>query len=66
MVLKSVSSSMILENSMNEVELETWKAFLLVVKNFLGNKKTKNYAELVTNMLIVLRNLGCNMSIKMH
>ena len=54
------------ENSMNEVELEAWKAFVLVVKNFLGNNKASNYAELVTNMLTAFRNLGCNMSIKMH
>lgn len=54
------------ENSMNEVELEAWKAFVLVVKNFLGNNKANNYAELVTNRLIAFRNLGCNMSIKMH
>ena len=54
------------ENSMNEVELEAWKAFVLVVKNFLGNNKARNYAELVANMLTAFRNLGCNMSIKMH
>ena len=29
---------------MNEVELEAWKAFVVVVKNFLGNKKVWNYA----------------------
>ena len=28
------------ENSMNEVELEAWKAFVLVFKNFLGNNKS--------------------------
>ena len=39
------------EKSMNKVELEAWKEFVLVVKNFLGNKKTRNYAELVSNML---------------
>ena len=49
-----------IENSMNEVELETWKAFVLVVKNFLGNNKARNYAELVNNMLTAFRNLGCN------
>ena len=54
------------ENSMNEVELEAWKAFVLVVKNFLGNNKARNYTELVNNMLITFRNLGCNMSVKMH
>ena len=53
------------ENSMNEEELEAWKAFVLVVKNFLGNNKDRNYAELVNNMLNVFRNLGSNMSVKM-
>ena len=54
------------ENSMNEVELEEWKAFVLVVKNFLGNNKARNYAEFVNNMLTAFRNLGCNMGVKMH
>ena len=54
------------ENSMNEVELEAWKAFVLIVKNFLGINKARNYAEPVNNMLTTFRNLGCNMSIKMH
>lgn len=35
-------------NSMNEVELDVWKAFVLVLKNFLT---TRNYAERITNML---------------
>ena len=30
------------ENSMNEVELEAWKAFVLVVKKFLGSNKVRN------------------------
>ena len=42
------------------------QAFDLVVKNFLGNNKARNYAELVNNMLTAFRNLGCNMSIKMY
>ena len=54
------------EHLKNEVELEAWKAFVLVVRNFLGNNKARNYAELVINMLTAFRNLGCNMSIKMH
>ena len=53
------------ENSMNKVELEAWKAFVLVVKNFLGNNKARNYAELVNNMLTAFRNLSCNLSVKM-
>ena len=54
------------ETAMNEVELEAWRAFVLVVKNFLGTNKARNYTELVNNMLAVFRNLGCNMSVKMH
>ena len=54
------------ENSMNEVELEEWKASVQVVKNFLGNNKARNYAELVNNMLTAFKSLGCNMSVKMH
>ena len=54
------------ENPMNEVEMEARKAFVLVVKNFLGNNKARNYSELVNNMLTAFRNLGCNMSVKMH
>ena len=54
------------ENSMNKVELEVWKTFVLVVKNFLGSNKARNYTELVNNMLTAFRNLGCNMSVKIH
>lgn len=42
------------------------EGFFLVVKNFLGNNKARNYAELVTNMLTAVRNLRCHMSIKMY
>ena len=51
---------------MNKVELEAWKAFVLVFKNFFGNNKARNYAELGTNMRTAFRNLGSNMNIKMH
>ena len=54
------------ENSKNEVELEAWKAFVLVVKNFLDNNEARNYAELVNNMMTAFRYLGCNMSDRMH
>ena len=54
------------ENSMNEIELEAWQAFVQVKRNFLGNEKAENYEALVSNMLIAYQKLGCNMSIKMH
>jgi len=54
------------EESMNRTELEAWSSFVLVVKNFLGNNKALNYADLVSDMLIAFKNLRCNMSIKIH
>lgn len=67
-VLRSGNSSEIqsLKNPMNEVKLEAWKAFVLVVKDFVGNNKARNYAEFVNNMMTAFRNLSCNMSVKMH
>jgi hypothetical protein len=32
---------------MNEIESCAWSSFVLVVKNFLGNKKADNYTQLV-------------------
>ncbi|XP_077153196.1 uncharacterized protein LOC143816558 [Ranitomeya variabilis] len=52
--------------SMNETEERAWNAFCNVVQNFLGNKKADNYEEIVEELLMSLRNLGCRMSIKIH
>lgn len=40
---------------MSEVELNAWTSFVLVVRNFLGNYKTKNYVELLINMISCFR-----------
>ena len=53
-------------DSMNKVELAAWLSFVEVVKNFLGNYRADNYKEIVTNMLGNFRNLGTNVSIKVH
>ena len=52
--------------SMTELEFSAWNSFVLVVKNFLGNFKAENYKELVKNMLSNFRDIGANMSIKIH
>ena len=52
--------------SMNETEERAWNAFCNVVQNFLGNKKADNYEEIVEELLMSLRDLGCRMSIKIH
>lgn len=51
---------------MTELELKAWTAFVSVMQNFLGNKKSENYIELVEDLLLQLKNMGCNMSIKLH
>jgi hypothetical protein len=52
--------------SMNEIELCAWSSFVLIVKNFLGNKKADNYTQLVEDMLFHFNRLGCNISVKVH
>ena len=53
-------------NFMNSAELSVCTAFTNVVKFFLGKTKALNYKELVETLLTSLRQLGANMSIKLH
>ena len=53
-------------SSMNETEKAAWESFVLVVQNFLGNKRADNYKELIKNMLDSYQALGCLMNIKLH
>ena len=43
-----------------------WNAFRDVAHNFLGNTKAPNYIELVEHMIDSYKNMGCNMSLKIH
>ncbi|XP_077974510.1 uncharacterized protein LOC144430449 [Styela clava] len=47
-------------------ELRAWTAFTNGVKFFLGKTKAPNYKELAETLLTSLRQLGANMSIKLH
>ncbi|KYN03872.1 hypothetical protein ALC62_05277 [Cyphomyrmex costatus] len=51
---------------MTDVEVSAWSSFVLVCQEFLGNKKSENYKDLVQNMLQNFQKLGTNMSIKVH
>ena len=53
-------------NSMTELEFSAWNSFVLGVTNFWGNLKAENHKELVENMLSNFRDIGANMSIKIH
>ena len=52
--------------SMNELESKTWRSFVAVTKNFLGNKRSDDYVSLVQNLLDNYRDIGANMSINVH
>jgi hypothetical protein len=51
---------------MNSIESCAWCSFVLVVKNFLGNKKADDYTQLVEDVLFLFNMLGCNMSVNAH
>ncbi|UYV81646.1 hypothetical protein LAZ67_20001789 [Cordylochernes scorpioides] len=54
------------QNSLNEVEAAAWNSFRNVCKNFLGSVKVENYRDIVNDLLLSYKALGCNMSFKIH
>lgn len=64
--IRELSKDIQFRNSMSELELRAWTAFVSVMQNFLGNKKSENYVELIEDLLLQLKNIGCDMSIKLH
>ena len=61
-MLKSES----LETKINETEKEAWQAFQGVIIGFLGNKRNKNYKDLVKKLIKSYQNMGYRMSVKLH
>jgi hypothetical protein len=49
-----------------EVGRAAWQAFKNVMKSFLGNHKAENYHEIVSDLLMAYKAMGCNMSLKVH
>jgi hypothetical protein len=43
-----------------------WQAFKNVTNSFLGNHKAENYHEVVSDLLMTYKAMGCNMSLKVH
>ncbi|UYV79127.1 hypothetical protein LAZ67_17001185 [Cordylochernes scorpioides] len=54
------------QNSLNEVEAAAWNSFRNVCKNFLGSVQVENYRDIVNDLLLSYKALGCNMSLKIH
>jgi len=51
---------------LNAADRRAWDAFENVCSNFLGNKNSENYVEIMQELLSSYRALGCNMSLKLH
>ena len=43
-----------------------WDQFCLIVKNFLGNYKSLNYVQMVSNFLLAYQEFGARVSLKIH
>ena len=54
------------ENLLSVKEKSAWNSFKMLVENFLGNKKSENYEEIVNNLLKNFHDMGVNMSLKIH
>lgn len=54
------------EQSLNKKELDAWRAFVKVIKGFLGKNKDENYEALVQQLLVAYEALGYRMSLKIH
>ncbi|KAL0832885.1 hypothetical protein ABMA28_001034 [Loxostege sticticalis] len=53
-------------STLNTKEKNAWLAFVQVTENFLGYKRSPQYESLINQMLDASKELGCNMSLKMH
>ena len=52
--------------NLNSEEKAGWDQFCLIVKIFLGNYKSPNYVQMVTDFLQAYQELGARMSLKIH
>ena len=64
--IRKLTSDSEFDRVMEEKEREAWIPFKEVISQFLGNTKNPAYWDVVSNMLQKFRDLGCNMSLKVH
>lgn len=54
------------KNKLEPVQLVAWEAMKKVIAGFLGNKRDDNYETIVREMINSFKNMGVNMSLKIH
>lgn len=51
---------------LNVVEKRAWRSFISLCENFLGNKRSENYIDVVKEFLEAYAEMVCRMSIKVY
>ena len=64
--IRKVTGDKKFDAKLNSIEKAEWDQFCLIMKNFLGNYKSPNYVQMVTNFLQAYQELGARMSLKLH
>ena len=54
------------DRSMNDNELNAWISLKNVIKYFLGNNRSDDYIEIISELLHCFEQFGARMSIKIH
>lgn len=54
------------ESKLSGNEKRAWDCIKNVCRNFLGAKKAQNYHQIVDEMILALKDINCNMSLKIH
>jgi hypothetical protein len=64
--IRALTRDEMFEDMLSQVEKSAWRSLKNVVQNFLGNFKASNYHDIVGELLNSHKDMGCNMSLKMH
>ncbi|XP_032690547.1 uncharacterized protein LOC116853528 [Odontomachus brunneus] len=51
---------------MNDIKRSAWSSFKKVAQKFLGNHKSGDYVQIVSDMIHNFKELGCLMNLKLH
>jgi len=54
------------DKDLNETERNAWFSFRRICKDFLGNHKAVNYQDVLQDVLTLYKDVGCNVSLKIH
>ena len=64
--IRELFNNLNFEASLNFAEKAAWNSFKSINENFLGNKRSPNYEEIVGTFLDKYRAIGCDMSLKIQ